>query len=91
MVANMLLIFINLVFFLNHCFHFVIYPKRLPIVKNFGFIWNEICHDIKNGFIRNRYLLICTLVRKNSFIVELGYADHLHLGPSHAFLKVVLK
>ena len=29
---------INFVFFLNHCFHFVIFPRRLPIVQDFGFI-----------------------------------------------------
>ena len=59
-------------FFLNHRFHFVIY-SRLLIVKNFGFMGNEIFHNIKNGFIKNLYLCICTLVRKSSFPVELGY------------------
>ena len=60
-------------FFLNHCFDFVIYPRRLPIVKDFGFMGNKICHNIKNSFIENRDLLINTLVRKSSFLVELGY------------------
>ena len=32
---------ISFVFFLNHCFHFVIYPRRLPIVKSFGFMGNK--------------------------------------------------
>ena len=60
-------------FFLNHCFHFVIYPRRLPIVKDFGFMGNKICHDIKNSFIKNRNLLINTFVRKSFFPVGLGY------------------
>ena len=58
------------VFFLNHCFHFVIYSSRLPIIKDFGFMGNKICHNIKNSFIENRDLLINTLVRKSSFSVE---------------------
>ena len=33
-------------FFLNHCFHFFIYRRRLPIVKSFGSLGNKICHDI---------------------------------------------
>ena len=61
---------INFVFFLNHCFHFVIYPRRFPIVKDFGLMGNKICHNIKNSFIENRDLLINTLVRKSSFSVE---------------------
>ena len=60
-------------FFLNHCFHFVIYPRRLPIVKDFDFMGKKICHNIKNSFIENRDLLIDTLVGKSSFPVELGY------------------
>ena len=60
-------------FFLNHCFYFVVYLKRLPIVKDFGFMENKIFHEINNSFIKNRNLLINTLVRKSSFPVELGY------------------
>ena len=45
------------------------------MLKNFGFIGNEIFHDIKNGFIKNKYLLIYTLVRKSSFIGIWTYWD----------------
>ena len=57
---------INFWGFFNHCFHFVIYPRRLPIVKDFGFKGKK--------FIKNWSLLINKLVRKSSFSVELGYA-----------------
>ena len=60
-------------FFLNHCFHVVIYPRRLPIIKDFGFMGKKICHNINNSFIGNWDFLINTLVRKSSFPVELGY------------------
>ena len=51
-------------FSLNHCFRFVIYPRRLSFVKNFIFMGNEVCDDIKNSFIKNRYLLITFLSEK---------------------------
>ena len=38
-------------FLLNHCFHFVIYPRR--IAKDFGFIGNKTCQNkIKDSFIK---------------------------------------
>ena len=47
--------------------------KEGPDVKDFGFMGNNICHDIKNIFIKNGNLLINTLVKKSSSSVELGY------------------
>ena len=34
---------------------------------------NNICHDIKNSFIKNPNLLIYTIFRKSSFPIDLGY------------------
>ena len=39
----------SFVFLLNHCFHVVIYPRRLPMVKHFGFMEDTIGYDIKNS------------------------------------------
>ena len=61
---------INLAFFLNHCFHFAVYPRRILIVKNFGFIENEIFHDIKNEIIKINICLFTPLLEK---ALSLGY------------------
>ena len=45
----------------------------VPDVKDFGFMGNNICHDIKNIFTKNGNLLINTLVKKSSSSVDLGY------------------
>ena len=36
----------------------------LPIGKDFGFMENKICHNIKNSFNENRDLLINTQLEK---------------------------
>ena len=46
---------------------------RLPIANNSGFKRNEVCHDIKNNFIKNQYLLTYFRLRKNLSPVEFGY------------------
>ena len=49
-------------FFLESLFSLCYLSRRLPIVKDFGFMGNKTCHDIKNSFIKNRNLLINTLL-----------------------------
>ena len=58
---------IKFIFFLNFCFHFIIYPRMLPLVRDFGFMGNKIYHDIKNSFIKNQDLLLNTLDKRSSF------------------------
>ena len=48
----------------NICLHFVIYPRGLSIVKNFGFMGNEMFLDILNSFIKNQYFSITPLLQK---------------------------
>ena len=60
-------------FFLDYYLHFVIYLRMLPIANNSGFKRNEVCHDIKNNFIKNQYLLTYFRLRKNLSPVEFGY------------------
>ena len=73
---------INFVLFFNHCFHFFIYPRRLPIVKNLGFMGNKICHDLKNSFIKNQILVIYTLVRKSFFQLNWNICILIVIGDS---------
>ena len=55
--------------------HFVIYLRRLLIVNNSGFMRNEVCHHIKNNFIKNQHLLTYSHLRKNYSPVEFGYGQ----------------
>ena len=59
-------------FFLEPLFSLCYLSKEAPIVKDFDFMGNKICHNFKNSFIENRDFLINTLVRKSSFPVKLG-------------------
>ena len=60
-------------FFLESLVSLCCLSKEAPIIKHFGFMANKIYHEIKNIFIKSLNLLIYTLFRKSSFLVELGY------------------
>ena len=65
----------DIFFLLDYYLHFVIYLRRLLIVNNSGFMRNEVCHHIKNNFIKNQHLLTYSRLRKNYSPVEFGYGQ----------------
>lgn len=84
LVINVFLLFfqmklINFVFFVNHCFQFVIQPRRLPITIKILIAW---------GMKLVIILSLFALVTKSSFPAELGYVPYLDSARRLFYMEV---
>ena len=77
-------------FFFESLFSLVIYTRRLPIDKNFGFMGNKIFNDIKNIFIKSRNLLIYTLLERalSQLNWTVGLDHYLHHDSARRLVKM---